>query len=51
MPLSRKILGSIPIPLSGTRKDSVGLVWIGMSSRHLEIYTMEMLGTLNPTDS
>ena len=51
MPLSRKLLGSIPIPLSGTRKESVGLIWIGMSSRHLEICTMEMLGMLSPTDS
>ena len=36
---------------SFSSKESVGLIWIGMSSRHLEICTAEMLGMLSPTDS
>ena len=51
MPLSKDLLDFIRIPLSGTRKESVGLFWICMSICHDEICTKEMLGVLSPTDS
>ena len=46
----KDLLSFIPIPLSGTRKESVGLIWVGMSICQHEICTKEMLGMLSPTD-
>ena len=36
---------------SFSSKESVGLIWAGISICHYEIFTPEMLGMLSPTDS